>query len=33
MTQIDLLVAAGIDFIEISGGSYEKPKVSYVIDT
>lgn len=28
MTQIGLVVAAGIDFIEISGGSYESPKVS-----
>ncbi|KAJ9326978.1 hypothetical protein DTO027B5_5576 [Paecilomyces variotii] len=27
MTQIGLVVAAGIDFIEISGGSYESPKM------
>lgn len=27
MTQIGLLVEAGIDFLEISGGSYEDPKV------
>ena len=28
MTQIGLLVEAGIDFLEVSGGSYEDPKVS-----
>lgn len=27
MTQIRLLVEAGIDFVEVSGGSYEDPKV------
>jgi 2,4-dienoyl-CoA reductase-like NADH-dependent reductase (Old Yellow Enzyme family) len=27
MTQISLLVSAGIDFMEISGGSYEDPKM------
>lgn len=29
MTQIGLLVDAGIDFLEISGGSYEDPKMVY----
>lgn len=28
MTQIGLLVEAGIDFLEVSGGTYEDPKVS-----
>lgn len=28
MTQIGLLVEAGIDFLEVSGGSYEDPSVS-----
>lgn len=27
MTQIKLLGEAGIDFLEVSGGSYEDPKV------
>ena len=27
MTQIKLLAEAGIDFLEVSGGSYEDPKV------
>lgn len=27
MTQIELLAEAGIDFLEVSGGSYEDPKV------
>ena len=27
MTQIRLLAEAGIDFLEVSGGSYEDPKV------
>lgn len=27
MTQIKLLADAGIDFLEVSGGSYEDPKV------
>jgi 2,4-dienoyl-CoA reductase-like NADH-dependent reductase (Old Yellow Enzyme family) len=27
MAQIELLVAAGIDFIEISGGTYENPRM------
>jgi hypothetical protein len=31
MTQIGLLVEAGIDFLEVSGGSYEDPKVSTFI--
>jgi len=28
MRQIELLVECGIDFLEVSGGSYEDPKVS-----
>ena len=28
MTQIGLLAEAGIDFLEVSGGTYEDPKVS-----
>lgn len=28
MMQIQLLVEAGVDFMEISGGSYENPEVS-----
>ena len=28
MTQIGLLLEAGIDFLEVSGGSYEDPSVS-----
>lgn len=31
MTQIKLLVEAGIDFMEISGGTYEDPKVCALI--
>lgn len=27
MTQISMIVEAGVDFMEISGGSYENPKV------
>lgn len=27
MTQIRLLVEAGIDFLEVSGGTYENPRV------
>lgn len=27
MTQIKLLVEAGIDFLEVSGGTYENPRV------
>lgn len=29
MTQIKLLAEAGIDFLEVSGGSYEDPKVRH----
>lgn len=28
MTQIKLLVEAGVDFMEVSGGTYEDPRVS-----
>lgn len=31
MRQIELLVESGIDFLEVSGGSYEDPKVSSVL--
>lgn len=31
MTQIGLFVDAGVDFLEISGGSYEDPTVRYTI--
>jgi len=31
MSQIGLLVEAGIDFLEISGGSYENPAVSLLL--
>jgi hypothetical protein len=27
MSQIGLLVTAGIDFLEVSGGTYENPRV------
>jgi hypothetical protein len=27
MTQIRLLVESGIDFLEVSGGTYENPRV------
>lgn len=30
MTQIGLLIEAGIDFLEVSGGSYENPTVSNI---
>lgn len=30
LRQVDVLVAQAIDFLEISGGSYENPRVSYV---
>lgn len=33
MTQIGLLVEAGIDFLEVSGGTYEDPKVSASISS
>jgi len=28
LRQVDVLVAEGVDFLEISGGSYENPRVS-----
>lgn len=31
MTQIGLLVDAGIDFLEVSGGTYEDPSVSFYL--
>ena len=33
MSQIGLLVAAGIDFLEISGGTYENPRVRKYVST
>jgi 2,4-dienoyl-CoA reductase-like NADH-dependent reductase (Old Yellow Enzyme family) len=29
--QIELIVEAGIDFLEISGGTYEDPEVCFVV--
>lgn len=31
LRQVDVLVAQDVDFLEISGGSYENPRVSHVI--
>jgi len=33
MTQIGLLAEAGIDFLEVSGGTYEDPKVGLSLRT
>jgi 2,4-dienoyl-CoA reductase-like NADH-dependent reductase (Old Yellow Enzyme family) len=30
--QVRAVVEAGVDFVEVSGGSYEDPKVSFVFD-